>query len=367
MSETLVNPTKIIRKNTNDRITVEALRYYVPFFQRGDEAAERLLEEPENLSPAEKNLLETEARLKDLAVEKISSLAGPLITRELNKIIKGSHLNGREDLFDILYYAGINGMIKGLRHFDVDKLNKSSTNYLFQWIVTYAKKELNVLEAPFGIAPSRFQRYKKISAVRKKLSESIGRYATNEEVLDFFISGKADLKTMNGKLEKEDKPYAVNQNMTISIIEEQENFEQNLNHTNLLDPLEDYSAEIKLSETSTPIFEETLIGTFVSAYNFTPEAIAVLLSDLKMNNISEAINAIIEGLENTEYKQISAKWKDLMRDVNGPFYEFLKNYEGSTSGSFDIYETIKNIESHNKIIKPTRYISLFEGKRIAKR
>lgn len=365
MSDTFMD-TKIVRKNTNDRITVEALKYYVPIFHEGDAAAEKLLNEADSLTPAERNLLETKARLKDLSVDKIASLAGPLITRELNKVIKGSHLNGREDLFDILYYAGINGMIKGLRHFDVDKLNKSSTNYLFQWIVTYAKKELNVLEAPFGIAPSRFQRYKKISAVRKKLSESLGHYANNEEVLEFFISGQADLKTMNGKLEKDDKPYAVNQNMTIGIIEEQEHFEKNLNHVNLLDPLEDYSSEIKLSQKSAPIFEETLIGSFASSYNFTPEAVAVLMSDLKMETVPDVVKKTLEDLSQSDYKSISGKWKDMMRDVNGPFYSFLREHDNSDSSNFDIDGTIKNIEAYDKSIKRTRYISLFTEKRIEK-
>lgn len=358
---------KIARKNTNDRITVEALKYYVPSFQAGDNATEKLLvSSDDELLPLDKNFLETQAKLKDLAVDKIAALAGPSITRELNKIIKGSHLNGREDLFDILYYAGINGMIKGLRHFDVDKLNKSSTNYLFQWIVTYAKKELNVLEAPFGIAPSRFQRYKKISAVRKKLTENLGRYATNEEVLEYFVSGQADLKTMNGKLEKNDKPYAVNKNMTIGIIEEQENFEQNLNNVNLLDPLEDYSADIKLSEKSDPIFEETLIGAFVSSYNFTDVAVAVLVSDLKITDVSDSVKDSLINIDDSEYKKISSGWKDILRDVNGPFYSFLKDYGQSDSDRFDIKETMKYIESYNKVIKPHRYSSLFIGKRIEK-
>lgn len=356
------------RKNTNDRVTVEALRYYVPIFHKGDAAAEKLLE-AEQYSPTELNSLRTVARLKDLSVNKIASLAGPLITREINKLIKNSHLNGREDLFDILYYAGINGMIKGMRHFDVDKLNKSSTNYLFQWIVTYAKKELNILEAPFGIAPSRFQRYKKISAVRKKLSEQLKRYATNEEVLEYFLSGKADLKTMNGKVEKDDKPFAVNQNMTLDIIEEQENFEQNLNYVNLLDPLEDYSAEIKLSENSSPIFEETLLGTFVSLYNFTDQAIAVIVSDLNLPHLSNETSKILENLSATEYKSLSSRWKDLMRDKKGPFYEFLVEYTQSGNNSFenfDILDTMKNIENFEKDIKPSRYNVLFKGKRIEK-
>lgn len=353
------------RKNTNDRITVEALKYYVPLFHVGDNAAERLLSD-ENIEPGERNLLETKARLKDLAVDKIASLAGPLITRELNKIIKNSRLNGREDLYDILYYAGINGMIKGLRHFDVDKLNNSSTNYLFQWIVTYAKKELTIMEAPFGIAPSRFQKHKKISAVRKKLSDEFNRPATNEEIYHYFISGKADMKTMNGRLEKTNDLYAVNQNITMDLIEEQHLFEQNLNHIELLDIQEDYSAEIRLSEEQDNYFGETLFGVFLESYNFTDDAKAVLMSDLKVNNIPKKYAQIILELDLSVYRSLSNRWKDMMKDVHGPFYEFLVNISDNNFDQFDVDSVIKSIEAVTKAVKSSRYEILFVDKRIVR-
>ena len=283
------------RKVTKDRITVEALKFYVPLFHAGDAATERLLKD-ENISAGDRNALEVQSRLKKLATDKIASLSGPLMTREITKLIRGSHLNGREDLFDILYYAGITGLVKGLRHFDVDKLNKSSTNYLFQWIITYAKKELNIIEAPFGIAPSRFQKYKKISAVRKKLSDELERYAENEEVLEFFHSGRADVKNMSGRVEKSAKPYASNQSITLELVAEQEHFEKNLSYVSLIDPLEDYSGEITFSKDDYEIFSESLFGTFLDSFNFTDTARSVLMSDLGTLNIPIELEELVVSL-----------------------------------------------------------------------
>lgn len=350
------------RKLTNDRITVEALKYYVPFFHEGDQATEKLLKETE-LTPAERNSLETKSRLKKLATDKIAALSGPLITREINKLIKGSHLNGREDMFDLLYYAGINGLMKGLRHFDVEKINKSSTNYIFQWIVTYAKKELSIIEAPFGVAPSRFQKYKKISAVRKKMTDEIGHYATNEEVLEYFHSGKADVKNMSGRLNKPDKPYASNQSITMELVEEQENFEKNLNYVSLLDPLEDYSAEIKMSNAARDPFMESFFGVFLSSYNFTVEAKAVFMSDLGTTQIPSNFETVIMDLSQTEYKRLSNLLKDVLRDKNGPFYEFLSENVGQFN-DFDIKDTMTHIENYGKKINSDRYLVLFEEKRV---
>lgn len=348
------------KKNTNDRITVEALKFYVPLFQAGD-AAEDRLNSDEEITPEERNSLEARAKLKDLSVEKISSLAGPLITREINKIISKSHLNGKEDsLFDLLYYASRKGLIKGLRHFDVDKLDASATNYLFQWITTYAKKELAVVEAaPYGVAPSRFQRYKKISAVRKKLTESLNRYATNEEVLDYFHSGQADLATMNGRKGSSDKPSGVNRQMTLDIIAEQENFEKNLITQNLLDPLEDYSAETKLSRDDDAPFAESLFGVFIASHNFTLKARIVMLSELQSNDFTEIEYKELDKITTSENRKISSMWKELLKDPKGPFYSFLKRVDPNGFDDFDVLNTIKVIEDLNLEISPDRWAPLF--------
>lgn len=356
---------KAARKNTNDRITLEALKFYIPLFHIGDKATEKLLEGGK-LDAGERNALESRAMLKKMVIDKIAALSGPLITREINKLIKNSHLNGREDLFDMLYYAGINGMVKGLRHFDVEKMQKSSTNYLFQWIVTYAKKELAVIEAPFGIAPSRFQKYKKISAVRKKLSDELGRYATNEEVHEFFITGKADIKTMSGRLDKGNKPYAVNKNMQIELIEEQEHFEKNLSYVNLIDPLEDHNAENLTSQTDASPFSHTVFGVLLSTYNFTDKAKAVLMSELKYEDNDPKLAKINSELSATEHKNLSNRWKDLMKDINGPFYEFLKDSENQTFEQFDVGSTLKAIELAGAEVKEERYLPLFIDHRIEK-
>jgi len=350
------------RKITNDRITIEALKFYVPMFHIGDKAATRLLE-AESLTPGERNNLENRLHLKELAIEKITSLCDPLITRELQKIISASHLSNREDLFDMLYYAGINGLSKGLRHFEVDKINKSSTNYIFQWITTYAKKELTVLEAPYGIAPSRFQKYKKISAVRKRLSEQLGRYAENHEVLEYFHSGKADIKTMNGRVSDSGNPSQVNLNMSIESIEEQENFEKNLSYTTLIDPVEDYSMNAEFSEKDRDPFFETTFGIFINTHNLTDAAKAVFMSDLTvpLGDLSK----VLEGLDDKTYKRISSTWKVLLTDVNGPFYHFLKNLDkNEASDDFDVDSVLRSIEKSGKVIRPERWSFLFEGKKV---
>ena len=353
------NSTQVPRGvRSEDRITVDAIRYYIPLFHAGDAAVNKL-ETGEHTETERAHLL-TRAALRDAVVEKITSLCQPLMTKEINNLIKNSHLKGREDLFDLLYYAGINGMLKGLRHFDVDKLNTSSTNYLFQWIVTYAKKELLVAEAPFGVAPSRFQQLKKISAVRKRMSEEMGRYASNEEVLEYFLSGKADIKNMNGRKSDKDKPYEVNRRMTLEIVAEQEYFEKNLNHVSLLDPLEDHAAEVKMSEAAATPFAETLFGVFVSEQPFTVEAVAVLMSDLSSPDITDAQMAVVESMDKKTYRSLSAQWKACLSDGDGVFYRFLTQNRRQGFDEFDVNSVVSFMTEFSRTHKVRDYSRLFE-------
>lgn len=352
-------PMKRQRKHTRDRITVEALVYYAPIFKAGDEAEQRLLEG--GLTPQERNRFETQARLKDLAVKKIAALSGPLITSELNKIIAGSHLPYSDDLFDLLYYAGLTGLVKGLRHFDEDKVKASATNYLFQWFGVYAKRELSIAEAPFGVAPSRFQKFKKISAVRKKLSEELGREATDEEVHEYFISGKADLKTMNGRVSNAGKPSQANKAITLELVVEQKEFEHMFLHTELLDPQADYSTDVKLSKRDAVPFSQTVFGVFSDLHRVTRLAQAVLLSELGSGQISEEDSALASTISPEQYKLIATAWKDLIRDPAGPFYTFLKSLEAEQFEEFDIMGTIRQIESSHRSPGRGRYKILFEA------
>lgn len=343
-----------------DRISVKDLKTYVPLFQLGDRARQRL-DSGKDLSVSEKIVLESEAGLKDLALYKIATLSGPLITQEIHKIISSSHLKNQEsELFNILYYAGISGLEKGLRKFDVDKINVSSTNYIFQWITVYAKKELLNIESPMGVAPSRFQKFKKISAVRKKMTDdNDGVEPTDEEVYEYFQSGKADRRNFQGRLKNSGKPSKENKKITLDLIKEQKEVEKNLNFATVLDVTEDFRAESRMSHNDSPTFDETIFGIFLNSdKRFLPKARVVLKSDLQYS-LSTEESIVMLSISDEEYKYISSQWRDILRAKNGPFYKFLKNLEERDFQELNIDKTIANIESYGKVVKESRFSSLY--------
>lgn len=342
------------------RITVEALRFYVPIFQKADVYYETYAAD---VTPENKTLVEAALKLREMAVDYLMDLAKPLMVKEIHRMLSTSHVRKNdESLFDLLYYAGRGGAIRGLRHFDVDMIDKSATNYLFMWITTYAKKELNAIEAaPFGIPPARFGVYKKISAVRKRLSENLDRYATNEEVLDYFLSGKADMKTMSGRKSNSEKPSRANQNMTLEAIEEQEYFEKNLISQNLIDPLDQQTSKTIFGSFSEIPFRETLFGVFLDSYPFSKEARVALMSELQVN-MNDDEHVLLENMDSLTLKRLSFRWKLLMKDQNGLFAEFLEKVKHDGYQELDIARTLKTLKAQPDLIKASQWEMLLEGK-----
>lgn len=361
-----MTPQKQTAKDLGDRLTVDSLRYYVPIFQDADDSYESLISKLLD-NPELKARTDAAFALREFALDKLLKLAEPLIAKELNSILSKSHLRGTdESIFSQLYYAGRAGAVKGLRHFDVDKLDASATNYLLQWFTAYAKKELLTIEAaPFGIPPSRFHTYKKISAVRKKLTELNGKYATNQEVLEFFHSGAADVKSMNGRIGSSEKRYSSNQKITIELVEEQEYFERNLIVQNLIDPLDKSMSELIFGETSTKIFSETLFGAFVHESKLTDNAILAIKYELQID-ISPEEQEAISQLSNSALRKLVSQWKLLIRDAKGPFYQFLLTANRDGFDEFNIKSTIRAIDNGAEAIAKTQWEALFQNQETTK-
>lgn len=339
-----------------EKITLEALRFYAPYLHAAIESEDKLANE--DLTPEERNFHETRVHLKRIVLDRIATMSRALITSEINKIIATSHLKYSRDLFDILYYAGLNGLTRGLQKFDINMENVSATNYLFQWFTVYAKRELNVLEAPYGIAPSRFQKYKKISAVRKSLAVKLGREPSNEEVFEYFQSGAADIKNMNGPTKKAKRSLA-NKLITIELIKEQEEFETKYMYTQLFDPTEEKSREINESAPQRDIFDESVFGVFIKEHPVTTEARVVLLSELQYGGLDDELSKLLENMSNTKYRSIVKSWKNLIKDADGPFCNFLRQQADGDFGQLDITESIKDIESFGGDTTPQEYDNLF--------
>jgi len=347
-----------------NRVTVEALKRYVPLFQ-GGEAAEARLEAARDSVPSD---LAERARelslgtgMRQLAYDRLTELTYPLMRREIQTVIRSSHLKREEDeIFQVVYYAGLGGMERGLRKFEVEKIEESATNYLFQWIMVYAKKELLRLEAPMGVPPTRFQKHKKIAAVRKRLSELLDRPATNDEILEYFHTGRAEFKSYNGPKIKAQGVSEANRKITMELIEEQEEIEKNLSFAQLPDS-DDYRSERLLSTADSAPFAETLMGTFLGSMSFTPEAVAVLKSELQQDTTADE-DELLSKLSAAKHQGIMRVWREYLSDPRGDFRNFLDSDGSNSFSEHDIQAMAKSFGSASKTkrtVQPARYSALF--------
>lgn len=348
---------------TEARLTLEALKLYTPLFQEGAKAQESLDKAAESgtaIDTPERMRLEAQVSLGDMAFRKIEELSVPLIRREIMKFVRKSHLRDEaEEIYDVIYYAGLSGMKRGLLNFKIDKLDKSATNYLFQWITTYAKKELLTLEAPMGVAPSRFQRLKKIAAVRKKLSEELQRDATDEEILDYFHSGRAEIKNFEGRKDKKGGVSESNKKITVELIQEQASVEKNLTFAQMFDHDEDQRSESgEVSESDSP-FSETLFGMFMKDRGFDRTAVAVMKSELQYE-LTVDESALISDAGDRAYNSLARLWQSYLKEPAGDFAKFIREAAGLNFDEADVTKFASIAAAAEPSGKETDYSKLFE-------
>lgn len=306
------------------RLTINDLDLCVPLFKSGLSAEEDLLQDvsyPPEVLLKHETLVET----KRLVFDYLISQSDGLIRQEVGKLLKTSSLIDAHDSFNQIYYAGVRGFAKGLAKYSPDAKKHSPTNYLFQWVFTYAKRELMSIEAPFGMPPTRYEKLKKVAAVRRKLSESLGRQATNTELLKFFHDGGADMSNKIGRVNNAGKPSQANKNMKLEDIEEQEDLERRMG-IKLIDIQDPVLSERTFKTSDANLFDETIFGAFVAQHRFSRRALAVLRSELQDGSDPTLTDlASVDSMSDREYRRLAKLWSEFISDPSSPFITFLKS------------------------------------------
>lgn len=337
-------------KSSQNRLRTQDLKNLVPLYQAGVRASETLLST--DVDKRDLVYYDTMVVCGDMAYHRLLELSNDLISFEINKLISNSYLPERQELFNVMYMSGVDGMKRGLMKFDVSKIGTSSTNYLFQWIVTYARKELLRAEAPLGVSVSRYERFKKIAAVRSKMRDDMGREPSEDEILQYFHSGRADRRGMKGRVVNAGKPSQANLNITAEMIREQKDLESSM-YVSSFDPQNAGGVDKAVSDTSQLRVESNVFSGFVDKYSdvFTPQAVDVLMCELK-DGVSTESNV----LSARSYQKIAREWAIFLTDKNQVFYDYLKTLDPTGVTEFDVHDVLSMMESRTP--PDCRYASL---------
>ena len=226
----------VIMARKNIPVKRSLYEQWLPVFKKGIDAKSRL--DDGSLSRPDLVMLRKAAADGDIAFQRISEkvmiVAAPIINREMSKPRAFHVIIEREDLES----AALEGIYSALMNMDMDRM-KSPTNYVLQWIDTKVTRTALKMESSTGLSPSKLRIYKKIAAVRKTIRENKGSEPSDEEVLDYFHSGQADYKSMNGRVNKAKGVYKSNSSIRMKDIKEQKEWDDGYNlHTPITDQFE---------------------------------------------------------------------------------------------------------------------------------
>lgn len=196
----------------------------LPVFQEGIHAREVLESgDADGLSRAERSALRARVHAGEDAFMRIyqaTEWVSRRLVREEMARPRSFHVVLDEDE---LMQAAMEGVYRMCVRADVTRM-KSAVNYLMSWIKTSVERAACKEEASYGMTSSQVRLNRKIAAVRARMRRENGVEPTDEEVYEFFQSGKADIRTKYGRKQSPDnkvKQSKENRRITLRQIQAQ--------------------------------------------------------------------------------------------------------------------------------------------------
>ena len=319
-------------------VNKELFEKWLPIFKDGVAAKERLSHDGEDGYAKLTRQDKAELRRKQYEGEKafaylyerIMVVASVVVKKELEKprafhvIIEESDLNA----------AAYEGIYAGLMKLDLDKMKKSSMNLIMQYVTMKVSREALRMEASVGISPSKLRLFKKIAAVRRSMREQLGYDPTDEEVLEYFHSGKADYKTMNGKAGSNQVRFKSNAAIRLKDIQDQRKLDDGHPfHTPITDEKTiDASISIEDNDFQNAIEAQDSAQRFWNAYmdyiGIPVIQQAAIISELKLYDISgmTELRKLAAKTDEKTSKQITRDFIKLVQNEAGGIQDFSKHY-----------------------------------------
>lgn len=173
----------LARMSGQGKLTIELLRNDVPIFKAGEEAQAALNDPDVKHTSRQRAALAEQVQRGEDAKERLVIAAIPLIKHLAKKEHQRRQHWQSQVPYEDLVQEGVAGFMQGLRAYNVDGAQRSPTNYLGQWILTVMRRNVEATDNDFGVAFDAAERFRKIRAVRARLTSELHRDPTDEEVL----------------------------------------------------------------------------------------------------------------------------------------------------------------------------------------
>lgn len=223
MSEqTYVSPL-MARIRDEETLSLETLAKYVPAAQASLAAMDDLRENGDSYSAEKVSELKEIVRNGDSAKERLVLISMPLIKSLARKeFVRRQSWNSRVTMEDIVS-EGMSGFMRGIRAYNVDGNQHSPTNYLGQWILTDMRRNSENMDHDFSVPYEAVERTRRIRAIRSRLTHSLGREPTNQEIVDASNDGVYKDGSMMGRVDKRESASSSSnrRGLTVKRVEEE--------------------------------------------------------------------------------------------------------------------------------------------------
>lgn len=214
----LVSPL-LSRIQKQEPLTLKNLAHHIPRV-RSAKASRIELESGAELSTAERQKHWRAVQEGEASKETLVLMALPLVnTIARNEYQRRSAWNSRVTLDDMIQ-EGLGGFLRGIEAYKVEGTQTSPTNYLGQWILSDIRRHVESLDHDFSIPHETIERHRKIRAIRSRLFNELGRYPTDDEILERANNRAHQPVNKMGKVNKES--YVGKKMTQKNIIEERE-------------------------------------------------------------------------------------------------------------------------------------------------
>lgn len=329
--------------NAAEKITLEGLAIHVPKIHLATEAEEVLKSNPE-LPFAERRKLDRMIYEGAESKEYLILLAIPLIKTLAIVEHRRREAWGTRVTVEDLVSEGIVGFLKGLNKYNPDGNHKSATNYLGQWIISAMKRNVEELDHDFSVPYETIERWRKIRAIRSRLSNELGRDPSDQEIVDEANNPQIYGDQMLGRVEKREatSASAARRKLQVRHIEEER---ENASRTGVF-----------LGEEYGQGTDEDSAGSTIDtsgAYDVTKDEYGsreATIEGVERKSAEEALQEVIR--KTLDRMRIASTQADIIRRKYGlePYDEPQKLKDISTETSVPKHKVTKIVEEFSKAL-----------------
>lgn len=245
------------------------------------------------------------------AKQRLYAAAYPLIVDIARKeYARRQQWNSVVTMEDLIQDGSV-GLFKALSGFDLSAMGGSATHYLGQWILVNMRRGAESFDHDFQIGTDQAQKFRRIRAIRSRLSNDLGYEPNDEQVVEASLqSGHAFSGTYLGRK----NPSATSNGVTLADVKQEREYREKFGSVERLDATfahgDDYEGSIQIADDSADPAD------LISEFDSTEQMRALISIVLKTMNVDAIERDIISRHYGLSPHEDPCSLRSIARDLD---------------------------------------------------